>query len=480
MKTKHLIQDTLLYGASSVTSRIFMLAVIPILVVSLSVEEFGIVSLFQFYLGFGIILFLWGLDQALFRYLPESSSEEGRQRFSSAVLFLAGVAGLTGCLIFFNADGLSLILFKGSDTKIILWLWIVIVAESVTIINSAVFRAQKKAVIYFRNTTLKFAFLLLAVYLSLKILHLGVDGVFIAYLISNIVYMLFSLPVWFHYFKLTFSPEILGSMLRYGLPLMPAILLTSLLFFADHYLIQRMMDLKAVGLYAFGYKFGGVLYYLIGALNNAWYPRLFSMDKTALEVHYHRLLAGVAWISMAAFLVIDSVFRFFHPWFVPDAYTASIPIITLVGLAYIIHNIASFADCLFFYIKKAGYISIMVGTGLILNLALNWILIPRIGILGAALATLAAFLVYLILVLLFLRKLNIIPIHYGETGRLLAGFAVLYSASYLFTPDAFLLRFAQALAMILLFLTLSWFLSPNFRATANTILSHIKKRRNSK
>jgi len=476
MKTKNLIKDTAWYGLSSAVSRVIMLTIIPIMVISLDVKEFGIVSLFQFYLGFGIIVFLCGMDQSLLRDIPTCGIHEKRIRFSTAIFLLIGLAVLTGMLVCLNADHLVQLFFKGADPKIVIWLWVIILTESLTLINSAVFRAEKKAAIYFRNTTLKFAFLLIAVYITLKKLQLGVEGVFISYAIANTVYALFSLPVWFRYFRIRFSSTILGSMLRYGLPLMPAILLTSLLFFADHYLIQQKMDLKAVGQYAFGYKFGAVLYYLIAGLNNAWYPRLFSMEKKLLEINYHRLLVGVAWISMAVFLIVDSVFRFFHPWFIPDAYTQSIPIISIVGLAYIIHNIASFADCLFFYAKKVGYISIMVGIGLILNLSMNWILIPRIGITGAALATLAAFIIYLILVLLFLKKLKIIPIHYGETSRLLIGFAILYGSSYLLKPNLFILRLLNLLAIILLFIILSWFLSPNFRKTARTILTRIKKR----
>ncbi|NQT27839.1 oligosaccharide flippase family protein [candidate division KSB1 bacterium] len=480
MKLRELVQDTALYGFSSAITRAFMLMLIPILISTLSVDEFGVISLFQFYVGIGIILFLLGMDQALIRDFPSADNLLRQKLLSTSVIFLGSMALLSSILFLFLRNHLMPVLFKElHNGNILFWLWIIIIAEGATLIQSVIFRAEQKSRLYFRNTLIKYGFLLIISWILLKVVHAGLNGVFLAYLVSNILYTIFSIPVWKLYFRLRFSSTILKKMLVYGLPLLPAGLLNLFLFFADHYLIQQMMDLKAVGQYAFGYKFGAVLYYLIAALNNAWYPRLFSMEKRILEINYHRLLVCVAWISMAVFLIVDSIFRFFHPWFVPDAYIASIPIISLVGLAYIIHNIASFADSLFFYAKKVGYISIMVGIGLISNLSLNWILIPRIGIMGAALATLAAFFIYLVLVLMILKKLEIIPIHYGETMKLLTGFSILYGVSYLVTPEGFIARLLVMVMMIFLFITSSWMLSYTFRSTIQSALGHIKKRRNS-
>lgn len=479
MKIKSLVQDTMLYGLSSGITRALMLILIPIFISALTVDQFGLISLFQFYLGAGIILFLFGLDHALFREFPGAGNDIRQTLLSTCTLFLIGVALLSavGFLVFRN--WLVSVLFRQVRfSGIMFWLWIIMVAESATLIQSVIFRAQKKAGIYFRNTLIKYGSLLIFSWILLKPVHAGLNGVFLAYLISNLLYTLFSIRIWKSYFRLRFSSTLLRNLLQYGLPLLPAGLLNLFLFFADHYLIQRMLNLEAVGLYAFGYKFGAVIYYLIGALNNAWYPRLFAMDRPSLEDHYHRLLISVAWISMAAFLIVDSVFRFFHPWFVPGTYVHSVRIVSLVGLAYIVHNIASFADCLFFYVKKVRIIPMITGISLVVNLCLNCMLIPHFGITGAALATLAAFALYLVLVLTFLKKLDLFTLHFGETGSLMAGFSLLYAASCLVTPDSFCARIGLATSLFLLFLLLSWILSPTLRTLFTSAPERIKKQRN--
>ena len=476
MKIRELVQDTALYGLSSAITRAFMLILIPVLISTLSVDEFGVISLFQFYIGIGIILFVFGMDHALIREFPAADKPFREQLLSTSVLFLAGMAILSAILFLIFRGPLTSLLYKDYDNSTIaLWLLIIILSEAATLVQSVIFRAEQNARIYFRNMLVKYGSLLIVSWVLLKSTSIGLSSVFIAYLVSNILYTLFSVRIWKSYFRFQFASPVLKKMLTYGLPLLPAGLLNLCLFFVDHYLIQHLLDLKSVGLYAFGYKFGAVLYYLIGALNKAWYPRLFSMDKQTLEIHYHRLLVGVVWLSMTAFLIIDSAFRFFHPWFVPQEYWISVPIISLVGLAYIIHNMAAFADCLFFYEKKVGYIPMMTGISLVLNLGLNWVLIPRIGIRGAALATLAAFTVYLILVLLILKKLNVIPLHYGETTRLLTGFLLIYGTSYLFKPELVSARVVVMISMLLLFFLISWLFSSNYRTTAKAVLNRIKK-----
>lgn len=479
MKIRQLIRDTALYGFSSAVTRVFMLILIPIFISALTVNEFGIVSLFQFYMGIGIILFLFGLDHALMREFPAADTARRRDLVSTCILFLGASAGVSALFFLIFRNAFTALLFRDAHApEILVWLWLIVFGESATLVQSVVYRAEKKADLYFRNTMVKYASLLLFSWILLKPVRAGLNGVFLAYLGSNCLYALFSIRIWRSYVRIRFSSRILRGLLKYGLPLLPAGLLNLFLFFADHVLIQRLMGLEAVGLYAFGYKFGAVIYYLVGALNNAWYPRLFSMKKAELEVHYHRLLVGAAWISMAVFLMVDSAFRFFHPWFVPKAYAPSVRIVTLVGLAYIVHNVASFADCLFFYAKKVGIVPLITGISLAVNLLMNGILIPRMGIAGAALATLAAFFAHLILMIVFLKKRNVIPLRFGETAALAAGFAVPYAASRLIMPDAFIARLASAAALILLFFILSWMISPTLRNTAASALERIKKRRN--
>jgi len=380
--------------------------------------------------------------------------------------------------MFLFRNSLSAFLFKNrSSQEEILWLSGIIVAEATILITSSVLRAEQKANIYLRNTTIKYAIFFISNLLLLKYTTLRIKAAFISYVLCNLVYFLLSLSVWRSNTRTSFSPSVLKTLMKYGTPLMPNVLLAILLFRADHYFLQHYHNLGIVGKYAFGYKFGSALFYIIAALNNAWYPHLFRLSKDELPRVFNRVLFWVTFSSVSAFLCIDFGFRFFHAYFLPRAYWASLPIISWVGLSYILHNVANFTDSLFYYNKKVVYVLLISAAGAALNILLNILLIPKYVMTGAVIATFSSFALCLILVLVFLRKISPVRIQWPGMSKVTLSFIVIYVTSHLIKPEPLSGKIALFFGLILGFFFMTISLNSQMRRECKTFLGGLQKRK---
>jgi O-antigen/teichoic acid export membrane protein len=185
---------------------------------------------------------------------------------------------------------------------------------------------------------------------------------------------------------------LLRSMNRFGIPLVPTALFLWLTNFSDRFFLVKLADAAEVGLYSVGVRIASAMLLLLTAFRAAWPAFAYSIadDEEANRTYAYvltYLVVITAWVATALTLL--------SPWLVrlltkPDFYEAS----RVVGPL-------TFASVAF-----AGYIVIAIGVGrarrtqfnwvvtgaaAVVNVALNLILIPPYGMMGAAVATVAAY-----------------------------------------------------------------------------------------
>jgi O-antigen/teichoic acid export membrane protein len=212
----------------------------------------------------------------------------------------------------------------------------------------------------------------------------------------------------------------LRALLAFGLPVLPHMMAQWVLSWSDRWLLGRLLDLEAVAVYHLAYLPGLGVLLLGGALNRAWYPLLYrdleALDRAEAEPGQPSFTSGAhperqprtpagraAWtrLSAQASAVLSlwamtgaatalwggEVLRLLPT----SGYQASPGLVaftvagTTTGLLYLLpHN-------LLYHHRRTGWIPWMTGLAAGLNIALNLVLIPWLGPLGAALATVAAY-----------------------------------------------------------------------------------------
>lgn len=162
----------------------------------------------------------------------------------------------------------------------------------------------------------------------------------------------------------------------------------------DRIMIGHMMTATDVALYSFGYNLGLIMSLVLMNLNTAWTPWFFEqkkMQNSKLPFYVQRYLAIALFLTMGYLTIYPELAILMGG----RSYADSIKFIPLIIISYFFSFLYTFPVNIQFY--HANTKMIPVGTLMAggLNIILNFILIPIIGIYGAAFATVLSYLALL-------------------------------------------------------------------------------------
>lgn len=181
------------------------------------------------------------------------------------------------------------------------------------------------------------------------------------------------------------------SAVLFSAPLIFHVLSNSLLSQADRLIINKLLGTFEAGIYSFAYNLGMCIIVIVMAWNSSWQPKLYALIKNGEIDKIKKTTAASTFFifisSSVAILFSKELVMLFAG---PEYYSGIkiIPII-IIGNA-LIHIYLTYVNFVF-YEKKSILISIGTIAALIANIGLNYILIPIIGIDGAAWATVASY-----------------------------------------------------------------------------------------
>jgi O-antigen/teichoic acid export membrane protein len=242
---------------------------------------------------------------------------------------------------------------------------------------------------------------------------------------------------------LRFSKDLLGQMIRFGLPLILSNTALFTLNFSDRFFLRHSASLDAVGIYAVGYKFGFVINYLIvQPFLVMWQARMFIIHKSPDHpAIFGQIFAIYANVLIYAALAVALLSPELVYYMVDPRFAASREVIPIVTASYVFWGLGYFAQLGMFVTDKTGWIGVTSLGAACLNLGLNYVLIGRYGMLGAAWATFLSFLVIAAVNYVISQQLLPLPLGLGRVAMstALAASVYLVFAMWSRTPDVPLL-----------------------------------------
>ena len=181
--------------------------------------------------------------------------------------------------------------------------------------------------------------------------------------------------------------------LALGLPIVPHSLAVSLLASADRILIVGILGLASAGRYQVAYAVGGLGVALVTALNQAWVPLLLGarergrwqiLRATSAVVH---VVAGIAGVTLALLAPLALVVA------APASYGrhALMPVAAIVAFSALPYATCSSYFQVVFVSGRTRVMAVAAPVAAAVNIALNLVLLPAIGLVGAAVATVVAY-----------------------------------------------------------------------------------------
>lgn len=156
---------------------------------------------------------------------------------------------------------------------------------------------------------------------------------------------------------------------------------------SDRVMLQQMMTTSMVGQYSLALNFGNIMFTIFGALNNSWCPFFFedmkqgSLDKMKKQATNFLELYTV--LSIGFILLATEVYHVFAA----EAFWYGTGLIPIFVSSFFINFLCTFPVNYEYYHKKIRVVAVVTITSSFVNIALNFLLIQKIGMYGAAAAT---------------------------------------------------------------------------------------------
>ena len=429
---KKLTRLSAIYGMGRLLSSVIGFVLIPIYTRYLTPADYGLYSLYAIAGQVVTLISLMGMSTAMFREVVYHDSDE-RTVISTTFNFL-----IIQSLVFFGvlaifSPQISLLLF-GEATHTYL-LRLIFITNGLGVFGFVVLstlQMREQAGRYSAVHVIRFAIGVALNILFIVVLRMGLEGLVLAGLGMSILSAIMFVALLWKDLRPRLSWPILKRMLRFGLPLVPFQLASILLTSSDRYFLEHYAGAAEVGIYSLGYKFGMIVQLIVMAIQTAWAAQMFAIAKEdGAERKFARIvvyyLAGLGFLGLGISVLSKEVLTIMStPAFLP-AYTV-VPLIVLSYIAYGGVNMTNVALNIKGRTELNAPIIIAVAIG---NLGLNYLLIPRFGMMGAAVATLVSYVVLLVIEVIVNQRVWRLPLEYGRILKVALAWGTVYAVSLL-------------------------------------------------
>jgi O-antigen/teichoic acid export membrane protein len=415
-RAKLFIENFIAYGFINVLNKIVPLLLLPVVTRLLpDTSAFGIFDMFSVIVGFATPLAILGLYDAMFREYFEKDDQQYKYDVTTTTqrIILASSTVLTIILILFNSLFSKLFFGTQEHKDIIVYSAIaVIFSANLTPIQAPTRMLNRRKVFVISGLVGSVGNYLIAILL----ISLGYSYYALIYasIFINIIMVLF---FWIQnkqfFLRGKFDKKIAKELFKIGLPLVPTFVIYWVYNSMDRIMITNFLGTSELGIYAIGSKVAHISQLIYMAFAGGWQYFAFSTMKDGDQVDLtSRVFEYLGIISFAFFLLILPFNQLIFNLFFEGDYTKGSIVFPYLFLSPLLLMLFQVVGNQFLVVKKSYLSTISLSIGAGLNVLLNYFLIPKIGIVGAAMATLIGYVTSVIIVVLITQKMKLFKIKF--------------------------------------------------------------------
>jgi len=477
---KKLASEAGLYGLPSILGRLLNYLLVPLHTAVFFPDQFGDITILYAYVAFLNITYTFGMETAYFRFTTKNKSA-AYYHYSFSIVLLISVVSST--LIFLNNDAIIHFFDLDADTNIIKYLSVIMLVDALVAIPLAKLRLESKAKKFalarissiVLTVALNYLFLKALPYLSKSDLinwpsqmPMDIEFVFLANLIANAV-MILILFKEFLAVRIKFNISISKELLSYSSPIfimgIAGMLVESFdktgIFeyllpagFYDGYNAE-----EAFGIYSAAFKLSVFMALAIQAFRYAGEPFFFSRaeDKESPEL-FAKVLYYFVWLSIIIWVGVSLNTDLIGDIFLKgESYKEALFLVPILLFAKLLFGIYINLSIWFKLTDKTYYGILISILGSIVIVAGNVLLIPTLGYLGCAIASVLAYLAMVIYCFLAGQKHFYIPYPILRISRNIMIAGLLIATYYYMKPASDILNYVLGLIITFIFIAFVYF-----------------------
>ena len=413
-KFKLFIENFLVYGLGGIISKVIPLIMVPIVTRLMpDTTYYGISDLSNTVVSFGSAIAIMGMYDAMYRMFFEKDEDTYKKTVcSTALLFTLLTSFVIFVIMLLAKDSIAQYFFGERQYANVVYLSAIATLVGATnSIISAPTRMQNKRTIFLITNTVS-PVLSYAVSISMLLAGHYVIALPLAAVVSSatmeIAFGIMN-KEWFNLRR--FDLKLLKQLLVIAIPLFPNFLIYWVFNSSDKVMITNMIGIGAAGIYSVSSKLGQASQLIYTAFAGGWQFFAFSTMKEDNQVQNNSIIfeyLGLISLIATSFVCAWSylIFKILFTNQYVGGYIAA-PYLFLAPLLQMLFQVACNQ---FLVIKKTWPNILILSVGAILNIILNYTLIPILGIEGAAIATLMGYIVSDIVCVIVLCKMNLMII----------------------------------------------------------------------
>jgi O-antigen/teichoic acid export membrane protein len=482
---KALAGQTVIYGLGTIVPRLLNYLLTPFYVRVFVSGEYGQISELYAWIALFLAILTFGMETTFFRFSQKENSSKVFNNAESVVLLIT-FTFLVLYGIFYKSFA-QLIHYEFNSYYVLL-IGIIVAIDAIAAIPFAMLRKEEKAgrfsliktINVLSNILLNIFFLVVIPEKSMAIAE-GIFGeqtslliwVFISNILASLINLIMLTPQ-LSKLRLGFDRELVKSMLKYSFPILLISLVGMVNEVADKILIKYLVTIpeesvlasmnmtgqeyamQQLGIYSANFKLGVLMTIFIQMFRFASEPFFFghAKDRNAPSL-YAKVMTYFVIFCLLIFLGVMfymDILQHFVGRSGSD-YREGLVIVPIILIANMLYGIVFNLSIWFKLSDKTYYGTIIAIIGSIVTLTCFFVLIPRIGYLGAAIAHLACYIVMMLVSYFWGQKNFPIPYQIGRIAIYCALAAILYFISSLFNDFNIILKLSLNTIMILLFMT---------------------------
>lgn len=398
-----LVKNTSILAFGTVCTKGIMFFMTPLYTIWLSVGDYGTFDLITTYSSLTIPFVTLAVGEALFRFMLDAKTREERSRIASTAFAIYCVGAFAIMLIGIVAAAVWAVAMR-------LVLAVVVYGCAELLYNYAMtaLRGLKHLDQYALGNIVFVLGLAVMTVVTVYLLGLGLEGILIGYAIGDIISV--AVMAALSKFYLLISPSMvnlseLKGMLNYSMPMIPNAVSWWIINASDRTIISIVLGAEANAVYAIANKLSGLCTTLFSVFHLSWQQSASeALNDVDRDKYYSGVLTTTTRVIASICILVIGINQLFFDVLFSAEYSDGRYIAPILALAVLLSVQAQFIGGIYVALKwskKNGGTTLIAAA---VNAALNWALIGHLGLYAAALATLAAYAILLVVRLVDVRK----------------------------------------------------------------------------
>lgn len=382
-KEEKLIKNTMLFSVGNLGSKVLVLLIVPFYTYFVSIEQMGQYDVLNTYVGLFAPLACLTVYEGIYRWLLERDSNKNE-------IIKTGVSVIFLIMILF--DALAFLFFSFWKFEYSIDFILLIDATVIYTTTQFLTRGLRNNKVYALQGVIYSISLVLSNIVFVILLRYQARGLIlsmiIAYLLSTL-YMILSQRLTSYFFRGNKSNLLAGKLLMYSVPMVPNNIAWWLVAASNRIVINLSLGLSANGVFAIAMKFPTVVNLLSTFFYQAWQEQAITeYDSKERDEYYSKVFNSYSKILLSGILVLLPITKVVIVFFMEKAYVSAQNYVGILYLSSVFSALAGFYGTGYLSSRKTMGALYTTGIGAAVNVALCFILVTPLKIVGVAIASL--------------------------------------------------------------------------------------------